>query len=250
MRRGPGRGPGLGQRTGDAGRKTRMQDPGLGRRRAHRCLSWKDEDGRRTGGPARKDAEQKAFGTWTWTRAGDRDPSLEGRGGQCQAPGRPGAAGPRTHRPVRRAALARAVTTERPLRRARPPGARHRGHERGAPPRPPSSILGRPASRSRSLAADRSAAPAPPPKMASPAPRPPHNAARCDVTRPRAAGRGPGETKPQSLQARGQMGVGRTAVAELHRHALRPARSPRPQRRSGPSRLSSARSPEPPENCK
>lgn len=35
----------------------------------------------------------------------------------------------------------------------------------------------------------------PPPKMASPAPRPPHNAVRRDVTRPRAAGRGSGETE-------------------------------------------------------
>lgn len=63
-------------------------------------------------------------------------------------------------------------------------------------------LRGRPAASSPRPELRSLAPPAPPPKMASPAPSPPHNAARRDVTRPRAAGRGSGKLRRGSSSVR------------------------------------------------
>lgn len=88
--------------------------------------------------------------------------------------------GPRTHRPIGRVALVALSQAEA----AQSPAASAASGASAAAPQHPHPDPRSAASRHP-----------PPPKMASPAPRPPHNAVRRDVTRPRAAGRGSGETE-------------------------------------------------------
>lgn len=88
--------------------------------------------------------------------------------------------GPCTHRPIGSAALVALSRAEA----AQSPAASAASDASAAAPQHPHPDPRSAASRHP-----------PPPKMASPAPRPPHNAVRRDVTRPRAAGRGSGETE-------------------------------------------------------
>lgn len=88
--------------------------------------------------------------------------------------------GPRTHRPIGSAALVALSRAEA----AQSPAASAASGASAAAPQHPHPDPRSAASRHPPL-----------PKMASPAPRPPHNAVRRDVTRPRAAGRGSGETE-------------------------------------------------------
>lgn len=93
-----------------------------------------------------------------------------------RSPGRGGAGpGPRTHRPIRSAALVALSQAE--VARSSAVSAAS-GASAAAPQHPQPDP--------RAAASQHPA----PPKMASPAPRPPHNAVRRDVTHPRTAGRG------------------------------------------------------------